>query len=362
MTTFGQSRDIVAASAAAPNAKDADALGEILTEDAECVKPHPVLALLRERAMQDSWPGARADGQRLALALEGGGMRGVVSAGMATALEQRRLLDCFDLVVGTSAGALNAAGFLAGVVEGCLVGYYTAFATRRFINPYRLLIGRPAIDVAFTLDHVDERLDAARHRRTVASTVPLHCIAVDVDTASTADLTDLRSESDLRCALLASSRMPWIGGAPVEFRGRRWLDGGLSEPIPHQVAMGLGATHVLVLMTRPLGVSRTPPPRPANAIIERRLRKLNPALVELHRRRASDYEIAVSEIAAATDEPGPSGPFVYGLRLARGGPEVGQLERRPVVLEAAGRLACKHAAAVLDGAGVMTASTTAVAP
>ena len=306
--------------------------------------------------MQGSRPGARADGQRLALALEGGGMRGVVSAGMACALEQRRLLDCFDLVVGTSAGALNAAGFLAGVVEGCLVAYYTAFATRRFINPRRLLIGRPAIDVAFTLDHVDERLDAARHRRTVTSDVQLHCVAVDVDTALAGDLTDLRSESELRCALLASSRMPWIGGGPVEFRGRRWLDGGLAEPIPHRVAIGLGATHVLALMTRPLGVSRTPPPRLVNGILERRLRRLNPALVELHRRRMSDYEAAVSEIAAATDEPGKSGPFVYGLRLARGDPEVGQLERRPAVLEAAGRLASEHAAAALDAAGVTTAA------
>jgi len=259
---------------------------------------------------------------------------------MASALERRRLLDCFDLVVGTSAGALNAAAFLAGVVEGCLAAYHAAFATRSFINPYRLLIGRPAIDVAFTLDPVDGRLDPARHSRTGASPIALHCIAVDVDTAVASDLTDLRSEEDLRCALLASSRMPWIGGGPIEFRGRRWLDGGLAEPIPHQVAVRLGATHVLVLMTRPLGVSRTPPPRLANRIIERRLRRLNPALVELLHRRTSD----------------PRASFVYGLRLAHGGPEVGQLERRPAVLEAAGRLALEHAAAVLDAAGVATAT------
>ena len=284
-------------------------------------------------------------------------MRGVISAGMASALESRRLLDCFDLVVGTSAGALNAAAFLAGVVEGCLAAYHAAFATRRFINPYRLLIGRAAIDVEFTLDHADERLDAARHARTVASRIPLHCIAVDVDTALADDLTDLQSENDLRCALLASSRMPWIGGGPVEFRGRRWLDGGLAEPIPHRVALRLGATHVLVLMTRPLGVSRTPPPQLANWMIERRLGSLNPALVELHDRRASDYEQAVREIAAATTKPAPHATFVYGLRLERGGPEVGQLERRPAVLETAGRTAFEHAAAVLDAAGIATTST-----
>ena len=320
-----------------------------------------MLALLRERATLRTGPGARADGQRLALVLEGGGMRGVVSAGMASALERRRLLDCFDLVVGTSAGALNAAAFLAGVVEGCLEAYHRAFATRRFINPYRLLIGRAAIDVAFTLDHADERLDAARHSRTVASRIPLYCIAVDVDAALARDLTDLRTEEDLRCALLASSRMPWIGGGPVEFRERRWLDGGLAEPIPYQAALRLGATHALVLMTRPLGVARTPLPRLANRILERRLRRLNPALVELHHRRVSDYESVVGEIAAATSEPGHRAPFVYGLRLARGGPEVGQLERRPAVLEAAGQLALEHAAAVLDGAGIVAPSAAETA-
>jgi predicted patatin/cPLA2 family phospholipase len=135
---------------------------------------------------------------------------------------------------------VNGAAFLAGVVEGCLEAYSGAFATRRFINPYRLLIGRAAIDVAFTLDHADERLDADRHLRTVASAIPLHCIAVDVDTALAEDLTGLQTEEDLRCALLASSRMPWVGGGPVEFRGRRWLDGGLAQAIPHRVAARLG--------------------------------------------------------------------------------------------------------------------------
>ena len=315
-----------------------------------------MLALLRERATLGTRPAGRADGERLALVLEGGGMRGVVSAGMASALERRRLLGCFDLVVGTSAGALNGAAFLAGVVEGCLVAYHGAFATRRFINPYRMLIGRAAIDVAFILDHSDGRLDAARHSRAVASAIPLHAVAVDIDTARADDLADLHSEEDLRLALLASSRMPWIGGAPVEFRGRRWLDGGLAEPIPHQMALQLGATHALVLMTRPLGVSRTAPPPLANRIIERRLRMLNPVLVELHRRRTSDYETVVSAIAATTTGPGPRPPFVYGLRLPRGGPEVSQLERRPAVLEAAGRLALEHATAVLDAAGIVTPS------
>ena len=58
---------------------------------------HPVLELLATRARR----GARADGATLALVIEGGGMRGVVSSAMAAAIEARGLTPCFDLVAGT---------------------------------------------------------------------------------------------------------------------------------------------------------------------------------------------------------------------------------------------------------------------
>ena len=66
--------------------------------------------MLRERLEAGSQPGARRDGHRVALVLEGGGMRGVVSAGMTAALERFGLTPCFDLVVGSSAGAFNGVG------------------------------------------------------------------------------------------------------------------------------------------------------------------------------------------------------------------------------------------------------------
>ena len=58
-----------------------------------------------------------ADPHRVALVLEGGGMRGVVSAGMTAALERLGLTPCFDLVVGASAGAINGAALLSGAAQ-----------------------------------------------------------------------------------------------------------------------------------------------------------------------------------------------------------------------------------------------------
>jgi predicted patatin/cPLA2 family phospholipase len=309
---------------------------------------HPVLGLLAARAARP--PGAGDDGARLALVLEGGGMRGVVSAGMAAAIERLGLSSYFDLVVGTSAGALNGAALLAGVAEACCTAYHASMTTRRFINPWRLLIGRAAVDVAFTLDHADEGLDAGRHERTAASRTPLHCIAVDVETAEAVALSELHSVEELRAALLASSRMPWVGGAPVEFRGRRWLDGGLADSIPVGPAIALGATHVLALQTRPWGIVPEPASALADRIICRRLRALNPALLGPYRSRPADYERAVNEIAAATRAPGAEPPWVYGVRLPQAGPVVDRLERRSEPIEAAGRAAIEHAEGILGAA------------
>jgi predicted patatin/cPLA2 family phospholipase len=305
---------------------------------------HPVLDILARRAA-----GERGDGGRLALALEGGGMRGVVSAGMAATIERLELTQCFDLVVGTSAGALNGAALLAGVAGPCAAAYHSAFATRRFINPYRLLIGRAAVDVAFTLDHADPQgLDAGRHERTAASEIPLHCVAVDVDRAAVTVLSELHSVGELRGALLASSRMPWVGGQPVSFRERRFLDGGLAESIPYRTAIALGATHVLALQTRPWGVPLEPATGVADRIISRRLRKLNPALLELYRRRAADYEAAVADLARATQAGGSAAPFLFGLRLPEGTPPVSRLERDAQTLRVADQIAREHAEQVLE--------------
>ncbi len=308
---------------------------------------HPVLALLRRRAAN---PDEHADGETLALAIEGGGMRGVVSAGMAAAIERRGLTRCFDLIVGTSAGALNGAAMLGGVADACCNAYHGAFTNRRFINPYRLLIRRAAVDVAYTLDHSDAHLDAERHERTASNRIPLHCVAVDVETATGVVLSNLRSVDDLRGALLASSRMPWVGGEPVVFRGRRFLDGGLAESIPYRTAIELGATHVLVLQTRPHGVGVEPTAPLADRVITRRLRALNPRLLTLYQRRPADYERAVAEISAATDRPEMSSPFVYGIRLPAGTEVVSRLERQAEMLRRAGATAREAAERVLDTA------------
>jgi len=291
---------------------------------------HPVTELIRERAAGGSLPGAREDPHRVALVLEGGGMRGVVSAAMTAALERMQLTRCFDLVVGASAGAINGAALLAGAARQGAAAYCGPLASRSFVSPAKLLRGKPVIDVNRILD-LAAGLDAAGHERVAGSGIALHCIAVDVESAGCVVLSGMRSERELWDALLASSRMPWAGGAPVEIGGRRYLDGGMGSAIPVEQAIAAGATHVLALQTRPHGVPRRSASRLGDRLIERHLRRLNPALVTLYRDRVVSYERVVDDIARLTLEPAAA-PYVLGIRPSAGTPCVSQLERRAPIL------------------------------
>jgi predicted patatin/cPLA2 family phospholipase len=297
--------------------------------------PHPVLEVLRARAESGSAPGGRQDADRVALVIEGGGMRGVVSAGMTAALERLGLTACFDLVVGASAGAINGAALLAGVAGEGAATYHGPLASRSFVNPARVLRGRPVIDVNYILRYASAGLDAARHDRVVASPAALHCVAISVETAQPVVFSGMRTKQELWDALLASSRMPWAGGAPVEIGGKRYLDGGLGSPIPVAEAVAAGATHVLALQTRPHGVPRKSASRIGDRLIERHLRQLNPALVTLYRERIACYERVVGDIARRSLDPAAGPPHVLGVRPPAGTTVVGQLERRSAILAAA---------------------------
>jgi predicted patatin/cPLA2 family phospholipase len=307
---------------------------------------HDVLSILLERHRAGSRPGARDDGHRVALVIEGGGMRGVVSSAMCAVIEREGLLDAFDLVAGASAGALNGAALIGGVADGCTREYAGALTDRRFINPARLLLGRAVIDVRYVLDYAHpDTLDEGRHARALQSPIALHAVACDIATARAVDLTGMADQRSLHDALLASSRLPWIGGEPVALAdGRRFLDGGLVEPVPLDTALAAGATHVVALLTRPAGAAV-----PAvgdglgDRLAMRRLRALNPALVEAYRARPGRY--------AATVERVRSEPNVLGIFLPEGSPVPSRLERNAERLRAAADLATAAAEAALQPSG-----------
>jgi predicted patatin/cPLA2 family phospholipase len=316
----------------------------VVTED---LRSHPVVQTLQRRRAEGSRPGARTDGRRVALVIEGGGMRGVVSAGMTAAIEQLGLRDAFDEVHGASAGAFNAAFLLAGQAAYLATLYQFGFGDPRFVSALRALRGGPAFDMDHVINHVWTRERPLRFDAILSSGIELHCTATDADRACIVDLTELHSEEEIRCALRASGRLPWLAGGPVSFRGMRLLDATLAEAIPVEVPRTT-ATDMLVLQTRPHGVRHTPLSPLVARLTDRYLRAINPALVQLRLSRSPRYDALTAELAAQAADP-EQVPAVCVIRPPADCVVIGQLEHRSTVLQTAASEGLRSAWMALEG-------------
>jgi predicted patatin/cPLA2 family phospholipase len=299
--------------------------------------PHPVTAALRERP-----PGAR-----VALVVEGGGMRGAVSGGMALALDELGLSQAFDAAYGSSAGTLNAMWLVSGRVRDGISTWTDASLVGELISRRRGLARRgPVVDVRRLVEERYEQLSPGLFDAVLGGSTELHPIATDVETAEAVDLhAEIRDPASLRLCLRASAALPLLAGPPVALDGRRYIDAGLSAAIPFRAALADGATHVLVLRSRRAGESVTPPGRVSGALTGRALRRVSPALESAFRTRV-ERERADEALLAHHDADPSLQPAILSLRQPADSPVPSRLERDMATIRAgleAGRVAA-HAA------------------
>src|SRR5262245_64259967 len=115
------------------------------------VNPTSTIDLLKKRGHCLKGGRESADGRKVGLIVEGGAMRGVISCAALMALEELGLTEAFDEIYGASAGAVNAAYFLAGQAAYATTIYYQRINNSRFI---RNLWRRKIVDIDSLFDSV----------------------------------------------------------------------------------------------------------------------------------------------------------------------------------------------------------------
>ncbi|MGZ6662065.1 MAG: patatin-like phospholipase family protein [Solirubrobacteraceae bacterium] len=250
----------------------------------------PVLRIVLDRVRSGSRPLSRSDPHWVCLAIEGGGMRGAVSAGMCVVLEAAGLVPAFDRIYGVSAGALN--GWAMAVGQAAFgVTHYQDAVSYGVINRMRPLVGRPVIDFELLF----EELIASRKPLSfdhLCGGPEFRALATSLDSYSLRVLADFSDVDELRQAVRASAALPRLGGEPPVFRGEHMADGGLIEAIPSQTAIEEGATHVLVLRSRSAAY-RKPALSELGQVLALRD---DPRLVELLKARAGVYNRQADEL------------------------------------------------------------------
>jgi NTE family protein len=185
-----------------------------------------------------------------AFVLSGGASLGSIQAGMLEALYERGVRP--DMIVGTSAGALNGAFIaerpqtvetareLADLWRGLSRGQL--FPVNPLSGALGLLGARSHLVPGSGLRRLIERHSFAERIEDTA--VPLHVIATDVVAGEEVRL----SVGPLVDAVMASAAIPGVLPA-VDWHGRALIDGGVANNTPLSHALELGADEVYVLPT-----------------------------------------------------------------------------------------------------------------
>jgi NTE family protein len=184
---------------------------------------------------------------RVAFVLSGGGNQAVVQVGMMRALIERDITP--DVVVGTSAGALNGAAVaceptLGGIahlerVWEALSGS-DIFPGGRLTRAWNMVRKGPYLFDNAGLDALIERATPARDFADLR--VPLRVIATDLDTGEEVVL----ASGPLKPALLATAALPGVYPI-VNHDGRRLVDGGVVDTVPlwHALASQVDSIYVM---------------------------------------------------------------------------------------------------------------------
>ena len=155
-----------------------------------------------------------------------------------------------DFLVGTSAGALNAAfiakSFTAARIDD-LARIWGALKTRDVFpglglwSSVRALGGAGTLASPSGLERIVERHVPATHAELA---IPTAVIASDLATGSAVAFRD----GNLREQILASAAIPGVF-PPVTVDGRTFIDGGVSSHVPLLPARDLGARTMVVFDT-----------------------------------------------------------------------------------------------------------------
>ncbi|MCL2343260.1 MAG: patatin family protein, partial [Firmicutes bacterium] len=193
---------------------------------------------------------------KAALVLEGGGMRGVYESGVLDVLLENRLE--FEYVIGSSAGALNAANYVSKQAgrsarinllhsdDPAYFGLRQFMKSRGSIFNFDYLFQSP-VNELYPYDV--EAFRRSKQRFVITAT--------DCETGLPLYFQK-RDYEEMTLALKASGSLP-LASHIVEIDGYSCLDGGTADPIPVQKAIADGYQKIVAVLKRDINYRKKEP-------------------------------------------------------------------------------------------------------
>ena len=184
------------------------------------------------------------------LVLEGGGMRGLFSAGVMDVMMEHGIR--FDGIVGVSAGATFGCNYKSHQ-PGRVLRYNIRFKDDpRYMGLRSLLRTGDLVEAEFSYHTMPNELDVFDRETFRNDPTEFHVVCTDVETGEPVYHRIDEMEDEGLDWIRASASMPLVS-RPVALEGRLLLDGGISDSIPLRYFQGLGFDRNVVILTQPKG-------------------------------------------------------------------------------------------------------------
>ena len=253
------------------------------------------------------------------LVLEGGAMRGMYTAGA---------LDYFldvkvpvDGIMGVSAGALFGISYAAGQ-RGRSLRYSKRFnGDKRYISIGSWIRTGNIVNTEFAYGTMPRELDPFDDEAFQKSGIPFWAVVTNIETGK-AEYPLIEHGFEQMDQLRASGSMPFLS-KPVEWEGKRYLDGGVADPIPYDKMLEMGFDRLIVILTRDNGYQKAP---------------MSPTLINLFYHKYPEFaqvmkerDVAYNDIVQRLHQLEDAGTAIV---LRPSGPiEIGRLEKDPDELQ-----------------------------
>ncbi len=191
------------------------------------------------------------------LVLEGGGMRAAYTAGVLDAFLDEGI--ALPYVIGVSAGANAGADYVVGQRERNYKVFVEFAADPRYAGYANLLRERSWFGMRFLFETLPDELAPFDYEAFQDAAQTLVAAATDCATGRPRYFCqrDYDARWFINTVHRASCSIPVIS-PPVEIEGRRYLDGGVSDPIPIERSISDGNPRNVVVLTRNEGYRMVP--------------------------------------------------------------------------------------------------------
>lgn len=189
------------------------------------------------------------------LVLEGGGMRGLYTAGVLEYFMTQDLY--FPYVIGVSAGACMAASYLSRQPGRNKAVNIDLVEDKRYLSFRNFIKKRELFGMDFLFDVIPNKLVPYDLDTYKNSPEQLVIGTTDCETGEAAYFGKDKHGDHLLTLLRASSSLPFIAPS-VSYDNRILLDGGIIDPIPLKKAQTDGFQKNVIILTKPAGYYKLP--------------------------------------------------------------------------------------------------------